>query len=521
MMNRLTPPRSLTDALFSAFAAALIALSSACSVSEPSGEVGGVSDPDVPSVISHGARVDPDNGQIVFVSVALSAPARVAVEYENEFAGEFRTALSDAAAEHEIPVVRLRANAVYQYAVGVEKEGGELARQARGEFTTGDLPGFLAAMRSRTSGESSLDIILSDYSVLLGDGGKERYIVMMDALGHIVWHYAVGIGTPSEFTLQSVRVQPNGDIMHMVLWRWIRRITPLGDIVDEFETPPDKDWLHHDFLQLEDGRTLYLGKHHFEFDDSAVGGDAETRVKVGTINMRDPETGEVERVWNPMDFWDVRDPSQRVVWDDPRGGADWLHINSLSQTADGGYLLSLRNLDQVVSISPDFQTVRWRLGGPHSDFDFPDPSDRFTWQHAASELPNGNVLLFDNQAQLSEEEGGGMRSRALELRLDFENKTAVKAWEFSPEPPIYSSVVSSAYRLDNGNTLVNFGFSEDFAVIPIAIIEADAQGREAFRLESIDPPTAEIARRGPFRYRAYAGPKSIMGETMLRAPKRR
>ena len=71
--------------------------------------------PVAPSVISHSATVSDDNGLIVFVTVALSAPARVAVEYENEYAGKFRTALSErAAVEHRVPVARLRADAVYE-----------------------------------------------------------------------------------------------------------------------------------------------------------------------------------------------------------------------------------------------------------------------------------------------------------------------------------------------------------------------------------------------------------------------
>ena len=527
-MNCFTPsphPRDswnsrLSKAVAAAIAAtiALLALSAACSNSEPSGEGAGAPDPDVPSVTSHSARVDEGNGQIVFVRVVLSAPARVAVEYENEYAGKFRTALSEtAAAEHAIPVVRLRADTAYQYAVGVENGGGELVYQARGEFATGGLPGALATMLSETSGESSLDLIFSDYKVHFLDGRREQYIVMMDALGRIVWHYASDKESTAASSLGAARAMPNGDLMYMVKWTCMRRITPLGDTVSEIVIPPENDRPHHDFLPLEDGRLLYPGIYRFAFDNSANGGDAETRVQVDTINLYDPATGEIERVWDPMDFWDMRDPSQRRPWT----RSDWLHMNSLSKTADGGYIASLLSIDQVVSLSPDFKTVRWRLGGPGGDFDFPDPADRFARQHTASELPNGNILVFDNQARLPEEEGGGAYSRALELRLDFESGTAVKAWEFSPEPRMYSAAISSAYRLDNGNTLVNFGHSEDFASIPIAIIEADAQGREVFRLVSIDPPTAAASRATPRRYRAYAGPKSIMGETMLRAPKPR
>ena len=350
----------------------------------------------------------------------------------------------------------------------------------------------------------------------------EQYIVMRDALGYAVWRCASHVGVDARI-LGGVRVQPSGSVMYQITDCCVIEITPLGERVNEIIIParsdrPNHYRTHHDFLPPENGRIIYISGYKLAFDDSANGGDAESTARVDTVNALDLATGEMEVLWDPMDFWDIRDPDQRRRWNLNR--MDWLHMNSLSKTADGGYIVSLRNLNQVISLSPDFKTVRWRLGGPDSDFDFPDPTDRFTLQHTASELPNGNILLFDNQAKLPEEEGGGLYSRALELRLDFDAKTAVKAWEFSPEPRIYSRNLSSAYRLDNGNTLVNFGSSPDFANIPIAIVEADAQGREAFRLESIDPPLAESSGRGPERCRVYPGPKSIMGETMLRAPRR-
>ena len=447
------------------------------------------------------------------------------MEYENEFAGKFRTAMSETAVEHVIPVVRLRANTAYQYAVAVEDRDGSLAYGARGEFVTGDLPGALATMRWEASGESSQDLILADYRTNFSAPNPagyvvEQYIVMRDALGYAVWNYESHARFHKRI-LGGVRVQPNGGVMYQITDCCIIEITPLGERVNEIAVPAHSDRpnylrTHHDFLPPENGRIIYIGGYKLAFDDSANGGDDESTAIVDTVNALDLATGEMEVLWDPMDFWDIRDPDQRRRWNLNR--MDWLHSNSLSKTSDGGYIASLRNINQVISLSPDFKTVRWRLGGPDSDFDFPDPADRFTMQHTASELPNGNILLFDNRAKLPEEEGGERHSRALELRLDFDARTAVKAWEFSPEPRIYSRKLSSAYRLENGNTLVNFGYSQDSATIPIAIVEADAQGREVFRLESVPPavsPLWEIKR-----YRAYPGPKSIMGETMLRAPRR-
>ena len=443
----------------------------------------------------------------------------MAVEYENEFAGKFRTALSETAVEHVIPVARLRADTAYEYAVGVEKWDGALAYGARGEFVAGGIELF-STMRSEARGRSSQSLILADYFAagFDDDGATDRYLIMRDELGEPVWIYedakraAVFRRSPL-----PVHILPNGNIMYQggrLAEGWtFYEITPLGEIVNKMPG----DFPHHDFIALDDGRILYLGRYILTFDDSANGGDAETTARVDTLNIYDPATGTSERVWDPMNLWDITDPAQRREWSEVNGFFSWIHLNSLSRSPDGDYITSSRNRHQVISISPDFQTVRWRLGGPDSDFDFPNPADRFRVQHTAALLPNGNVLMFDNRADLPG--GDGYYSRALELRLDFDAMTAVKAWEFSPDPPIYSSIVGSAYRLDNGNTLINFGHSEDAATIPIAVIEADARGREIFRLETIDPPAAEANRRGPLRYRANPGPESIIGETMLRAPK--
>ncbi len=214
--------------------------------------------PVAPSVISHSAAVSEDNGLIVFVTVALSAPARVAVEYENEYAGKFRTALSErAAVEHRVPVARLRADTAYQYAVGVETPGGGLAYGARGEFVTGALPDALA-VPTETTGRSSLKLILSDYSLVRNQMG--RHLFMWDELGEVVWSFQdVGEGIS-----RAAHLQPNGDIMYIRLARGdalprVVRVTPLGEFAHS--VPFDGDRSHHDFFVLDDGGVLYLGNY--------------------------------------------------------------------------------------------------------------------------------------------------------------------------------------------------------------------------------------------------------------------
>ena len=173
------------------------------------------------------------------------------------------------------------------------------------------------------------------------------------------------------------------------------------------------------------GNILYAGRCNFTFDDFANGGDAQTTARVGALNIYDPATGKFERVWDALKFWDATAPAQRVEWSAAADVSAWTRVNSLSLSPGVDWIISSRSRRQVVSISPDFKTIHRQLGGPDSDFDFPDP-------------------------------------------------------------PIYASAVSGACRLDNGSAPINFGISDDSATIPTAVIEADAEGRDAFRLGRVD-----------------------------------
>ena len=183
---------------------------------------------------------------------------------------------------------------------------------------------------------------------------------------------------------------------------------------------------------------------------------------------------------------------------------DWSHGNSLNEASDGTVIISLRHLDQIISIDEDFQSINWRLGGPGSDFGFSDQKDRFYHQHAASLLPNGNVLLFDNGNGRPISEGGEY-SRALELRLDFNSMVATKSWEFRNEPDIFSDCCSIVHRLGNGNSLILFGInSSPVCCRSFNIIETNPGGEIVWSVDHRAP--------GKFsQYRIYPS-DSIMGE---------
>jgi hypothetical protein len=118
---------------------------------------------------------------------------------------------------------------------------------------------------------------------------------------------------------------------------------------------------------------------------------------------------------------------------------DALHSNSLDvlteQTArfipgakPGNVLLSIRNLDMLVVMDLDSDTIVWAVRG--------------TWraQHDAKMLTNGRILLFDNQGGLMKHG----KSRVLEIAPD----TGAIVWSFdgTDKDPLDSEIRGGAPR---------------------------------------------------------------------------
>ena len=478
-----------------------------------------------PQVLAHSASIRPDNALIAEVEISLSHPRRVFVEYGNPDAGKFRTALSESGRAHTIAVARLRAEATYTYAIGVQDADGAGRLGPHGTFTTGPLPVELAAMHTRASGRSSEPLILTSYTAEhRGHAVRVNHLIFLDETGDVVWYYApkpvkgrpyLGPGEP----MNTIKQRANRNLIFIWGDCCITEITPLGEIVHQLQSGGDRGIPHHDFVLLDDGRILYPSATKTVFDGPANGGEKRTSAFAETLRVWDPGRGRVEQIWDSRDHWDIASAQQWDLWEKHDHDIEdgelfcWLHVNSMSFGPRGNLILSLRHRQQVVSIAADLKTIEWQLGGPDSGYDFPNPDDRFHVQHQATELPNGNILLFDNG--LPKAKGGTGYSRALELRLDDERRSATKVWEYRPD--IMSPIVSGATRLGNGNTLVNFGFRSG-AWEPLIVIEVDPQGNELFRAETVKLDRFEEQPSSLLSFRAVGGIGSIMGEIMLRAP---
>lgn len=318
-----------------------------------------------------------------------------------------------------------------------------------------DLPADLAEVTFTTEGRPTPPYILLE--IRHDDGFRGFVAVNGDA--RPVWFFRTQ-GSPSGSTRRS-----NGNLVLLDSERGLVEVTAQGEVVGEVpqESPPGRV-IHHDVIATPGNTVLFLAREARPWPDTLVTGDA--------IWEWTPDTGSLEKRWSAFDHLVPEvDRSPRSVT------SDWLHANSLSIGPRGNVVVSLHFIDQVLSITPDLQTLEWRLGGVGATIPVDDP---FSGQHTAAEVAPGRVLVFDNGFDREQER----YSRAAEYELDL-GGTARKVWEWRPERDNWARVISSARRLPNGNTLVGFGLRaipELGSTGPIEVYEVTESGEVVWHL---------------------------------------
>jgi hypothetical protein len=350
--------------------------------------------------------------------VALAQAMPLEIEYGTTGDAPLRV-MSPSAMAHAVTLARLRAGRTYTYHLR--------GTPVRGEFRTDPLPADLAAVRFDATGTLTTPLAL--VHLFKSDGFKGYTIV--DGRGEVVWYWRT-----KDFPFGAAR-RPSGTFVFMDKGRGIIEVTPAGETVRELPQEGAELEMHHDLITTPSGSGLYLA-----FDTEEVDGK---RVKGEAIWEWQPDSGERHRRWRS---WDHLSPT---LDRGPRFAGEWMHANSLALGPRGNLLVSSHYFNQILSLTADWKSFEWRLGGVRATVTVPEP-EQFSGQHTAVEISPGRVLLFDNGR------GRGKGSRVLELAIG--NGTAKKVWEWLPANRNYASAVSSARRLGNGNTLVAFGMSK-------------------------------------------------------------
>ena len=275
-----------------------------------------------------------------------------------------------------------------------------------------------------------------------------------------------------------------------------------------------------DQVQTEEGETIWAARQHHDWqrEGNPVGyyaPGAEPLITNGRTlilshkNLTKPEitdkrleddyilevswTGEILWEWLASDHVDELGFSEEarnaiyrsVSWNEARQSADWLHINAASYVGPNTWydqgderfhpenvLFSSRE-SNIIGIIDRSGAIVWRMGPDYRQTEPLSELGQIIGQHHPHIIPEGlpgagNLLVFDNggsagygsanpAAPTGQNSSRRFNSRVLEINpVTFE-----KVWEYTiaglEQFRFFSSYVSAAQRLPNGNTMITEG----------------------------------------------------------------
>lgn len=380
------------------------------------------------------------------------------------------TTLSGETSPLRIPILPLQARTTYQLqAVATESGGGQIISNPA-MFTTGALPSGVP-----TFGLSDGGVPPDGYTLIARipavQSNTPEYLTIANNSGSPVWYFKTSQTLGGDF-----QQQPDGTFT-IAQGGVFQQIDEMGNTVrfwTAVSVPGSGATFggsnNHEFRLQPNGDVLLFGYFTKTMDLTAYGGASDAGVGIEILERVTPSGG-LAFSWDPLDAPCASTAPNGVATDGGSGTCisvadydpaitsptsanfDLTHTNAIDVMADGNYLVSMRNMSQIVKIDSSTGRTLWRLGGSGSNFTFPDdPLNGFSGQHGARELPNGDLLLFDD--------GNGHtppQSRAVQYHLDMTKMTANLVWSAEDNPPFYTVFMGFTERLANGNTLITYG----------------------------------------------------------------
>lgn len=421
------------------------------------GDGPGVTRPEAPAVTRIDAVPNPQNALSLLVDVASSGLATArALAWIPGDPPDSTPVRSVAGGAFRLAVLGLEAETAYRVAVEGWGERGEPVVSDTVEATTGALPDYLRYQADLLIGTMTGTVPGGYVVANLRRQPDAQYTVAFDFTGKLRWYRRWDqVGSFGEQGKDgNFVVFTGGTTGFTPLYGYYTEIAPDGEVVRTHRAPPLFYTDNHEILLTPGvgGPTAHFLSYDIRFLDlSDHGGSSRARV-AGHQILRTGPGGDLEFRW---DAWDHLDLDDWVLGTSPAACTlcDFDHPNSLDLDHDGNYILSVRNLSQVVKIDSRTGAVLWKLGGRSGEFTFSnDPDNGPSGQHCVRVLDSGHLLLYDNGTEHVPQE-----TRVVEYSLDEDSRTATRVWEFRHVPAVYTPGLGSVQRLRNGNTFIGFG----------------------------------------------------------------
>jgi Arylsulfotransferase (ASST) len=284
--------------------------------------------------------------------------------------------------------------------------------------------------------------------------------MILDDNGDVVWFKEVQPLAATDFRVQRYHGKP-------VLTWWQGKVSQTGVGVgkgvildDSYRKIAEVDagnGLHsdlHEFLITPRDTALLVAYNPVRRDLSSVGVKKTGWVYDSIVQEVDIASGRVLFEWRSLDHVPLAESvSRRPAKNASRKAPfDYFHVNSVDPDDDGNLIVSARNTHTIYKISRADGHIIWRLGGRKSDFQL-GPGVRFGYQHDARRQDDGTITVFDN----SSTPAVAKVSRALDIRLDEQAKTATLVHAFLHPSPLLTPHQGNAERTLDGHMLVTWG----------------------------------------------------------------
>jgi hypothetical protein len=290
----------------------------------------------------------------------------------------------------------------------------------------------------------------------------KAYLVDMD--GRIVQEWGMPFSAIWDKSAAVKKPQPDSHV-------YIEKAVPFpnGDLLAVYAAVGDTPWGYGLVKMDKDSKVIwkYLAHAHHDVDIAPDGRIFALTQEIGKddikqyAHLKAPRIDDYVAILSPegkelrkIRIIDVllRSPYARLLdmvpWYIAKGAGDYLHTNSievldgsgaskLPQANAGRLLLSFREINTIAIMDVEREEIVWAMRGP------------WLRQHDPDLLPNGNILLFDNQ-------GGAGNPGGMTRVLEIDPLTQQIVWSYAgtQEQPFESEVRSSQERLANGNTLI-------------------------------------------------------------------
>lgn len=384
-----------------------------------------------PAVSDLAASPHPEIGALLVVTWNQSQAGETWVEYglEGEEAMASPRTWREAGPQEQV-VIGLPFESEGSLRVVVDAGGGaEVSEDI--PVATGALPATVPAPELHVAtasawGEGDRWLLIGLSSGGEGWDAEGFWKLILDRQGRVVWAHE----TPDAHRTFYIQPAPEGD---HILWDestfWtefdlgkgslVHRMTLDGTVTETIEVPG----LHHAFLGLP-GDVVVWGGH-----------------QAGREILREQAAdGSVRELWDCTDYWREAGSPQQCD-----GNALYWHAedDSFLFSSDAGH--SIAQVDRATG------QVRRTFGQIDGSYAFAEGTPAFWKQHSPTWTAEGTLLLStwtdDRNAQIV----------AREYAVDEESQTLTQVWTCGEGTGTTGQYGGEAYRLANGNTLLNYG----------------------------------------------------------------